>query len=287
MDAPEQTFPAAGGIGEVSARVVAVSEAEGWTVAAAGPATFRLARTSRPAWARALTIVLLPFLGLGLIFLLVRKHEEGTISVFEDRQGTKIRAVGFADQTLLEALRAPTPAAAPASPKTTPPPPPRPDRNDPPPRIDIPSQLRSPDPATVAKPSTGPAHPDQDFGHTVVRPRTSHTDTSSTMGVTIHLPDGTTWAEPPGIVIGRQPTPPEQYHALTPVAVDDGSVSKTHAAIIIENGQVSVVDLHSTNGTVVLHAGDERQCAPGERTPVLSGAIICLGDLEIRTAANL
>lgn len=69
------------------------------------------------------------------------------------------------------------------------------------------------------------------------------------------------------IVLGRNPLAPASHPTASPVPVDDPqrSVSKTHVALTATREGVLVEDLHSTGGTVVVHAD-------GEETPVLPGA---------------
>jgi len=73
-----------------------------------------------------------------------------------------------------------------------------------------------------------------------------------------------------GIEVGRS-----RSCALT---IDDESVSRVHATLLIENGELCIVDLDSTNGTFV----DDQEVEPG-RAPVAMrrGAQVMLGDVRL------
>ena len=99
------------GIGDASEQVVRVGELQGYTVVASGPGTFRLVRSTRPKWAVALAVLFAPALGLGLLFLLIRKNESGVVTVFEDRAGVKARVIGAIDPALVQFLAQPEQAS--------------------------------------------------------------------------------------------------------------------------------------------------------------------------------
>ena len=69
------------------------------------------------------------------------------------------------------------------------------------------------------------------------------------------------------IVLGRNPVAPASRPTASPVPVDDPdrTVSKTHVVLTATREGVLVEDLHSTGGTVVVHAD-------GQETPVLPGS---------------
>jgi hypothetical protein len=78
-------------------------------------------------------------------------------------------------------------------------------------------------------------------------------------------------------VVGRAPSP-ESGEGTIVIAPVDGSVSKSHARITVGADGVSVEDLGSTNGTLVLLPdGRESECTPGLRVAVPPGATIEFG----------
>ena len=69
------------------------------------------------------------------------------------------------------------------------------------------------------------------------------------------------------------------------LAVGDGakSVSKTHAMLEVESGQLFVSDLDSTNGVWIVPEGEDAiEVKPGERTNVPAGSDLELGDFVIQ-----
>lgn len=101
----------------------------------------------------------------------------------------------------------------------------------------------------------------------------------------LHLPDGS-WHEVPegGVVLGRDPIPPETHRDAEGLALDDPerSVSKSHALLAVDGGTLLVTDLASTNG-VSLEVGDSTaRIAPRVAIPVPDGAVLALGSLTLR-----
>ncbi len=73
-----------------------------------------------------------------------------------------------------------------------------------------------------------------------------------------------------GIEVGRS-----RSCALT---IEDESVSRVHAAILVEEGELCIVDLESTNGTFV----DDREVEPGKPPVAMRrGAQVMLGDVRL------
>lgn len=92
------------GPGQIAEELLRCASKLGFTTAATGSGTFRLAKTERPKWATIAAIGTAPFLGLGLLFLLVKRPVDGVATVFEDREGTKVRLVGAAGGRVAEML---------------------------------------------------------------------------------------------------------------------------------------------------------------------------------------
>lgn len=79
------------------------------------------------------------------------------------------------------------------------------------------------------------------------------------------------------VVVGRMPAPVEGAHAVQ-ITDEAFSVSKTHAALRPVSGGVEVVDQGSTNGTTIVHRGNERELDPGEPVVAAPGDTIRFGD---------
>ncbi|OJV98114.1 MAG: hypothetical protein BGO47_07345 [Microbacterium sp. 67-17] len=83
------------------------------------------------------------------------------------------------------------------------------------------------------------------------------------------------------VILGRRPSPDPAHSGAQLVALDDVTVSKTHARLELRGDQWHVVDLGSTNGVVVVSVtGSEIELAPGGEAP--AGERLLLGDLELR-----
>lgn len=85
------------------------------------------------------------------------------------------------------------------------------------------------------------------------------------------------------VLLGRAPqvarvTNSELPHLVT-VPSPQQDISRTHAEVHVQNGQVLVTDLASTNGVHVTRTGEgARRLHPGEPTVVESGHVVDLGD---------
>ncbi|MEE6282397.1 FHA domain-containing protein [Georgenia sunbinii] len=103
------------------------------------------------------------------------------------------------------------------------------------------------------------------------------------------LPDGTGLR--PGVtLVGRQPARRPQDVAIDDYAVlSERTVSKTHAALVLGEDGLLVVDRASTNGTLVEDAaGTLVRCRPWLETPVAAPATLHLGGarLQVRSVAT-
>jgi hypothetical protein len=99
------------------------------------------------------------------------------------------------------------------------------------------------------------------------------------------LADGQRLQVDGSIVLGRDPAPVSvrPHAALVPLVDPARSVSKTHAIIDVEGAELSITDLHSTNGVLVVDPhGDEFDLAPGERAVLQPGSRIELGTFVVR-----
>ena len=83
------------------------------------------------------------------------------------------------------------------------------------------------------------------------------------------------------VILGRRPSPDPAHSGAQLVALDDVTVSKTHARLELRGEQWHVVDLGSTNGVDVISVtGSELELASGGEAP--AGERMLLGDLELR-----
>lgn len=85
------------------------------------------------------------------------------------------------------------------------------------------------------------------------------------------------------VVIGRRPRSTRVTGTDLPhlVAVDSPQqdISRSHLEVRAEGDSIVVTDLHTTNGTTLLRAGaDPVRLHPGERTIVIPGDVVDLGD---------
>lgn len=84
-----------------------------------------------------------------------------------------------------------------------------------------------------------------------------------------------------GVILGRAPGPPQGFGPDEPHRIQlsspDGSISRKHVEVLLNGWLVTVVDLDSTNGTVVTPAGGVSQNLPaGGRTVIENGCVVSL-----------
>lgn len=104
-------------------------------------------------------------------------------------------------------------------------------------------------------------------------------------GITMQFSDGQIHPLSETVLVGRNPEPTVHGIAGSTIKVSDPgrSISRSHLAIgRDETGGVWIVDLSSTNGTV-LHPndGETRQCAPGAAVHFPGAGVIYFGDHHI------
>ena len=106
----------------------------------------------------------------------------------------------------------------------------------------------------------------------------------------LSLADGQQLSVSGSYIIGRDPAPvPARPQGILIVVNDPArSVSKTHAIVDLEDGHLSVTDLHSTNGVTVTRAdGSRLELDPGTRSELLAGSRIQLGDFLLTVSREL
>lgn len=84
------------------------------------------------------------------------------------------------------------------------------------------------------------------------------------------------------VLIGRRPrsvrSVGEDVPHLITVESPQHDISRNHVEIKIEDDVAMVTDLNSTNGTLLYHDGDPQRLHPGERTIVMQGDTLDLGE---------
>lgn len=260
------------GLGAASERFVQVATAHGYTVVASGPNRFRMARTYRPKWALIAAVATAALVGLGLLFLLVKRTETGDVVVAEDRAGVKLRLTGALQQPVVDALRqslgAPASNVAPVAAATA--------------FFQglASAPARAHQPAAPAyEPAPIPAYQPtyQPAAHSIVQP----TFVQPVVQPMLMLADGRAIGVGVGGVLGRDPAVDPTVPGGQLYAIADPSLSKTHLSFgPLPNG-VWVLDHHSTNGTVVSANGVSLPCMPGTRVEAPFGAQVLAGDVSL------
>lgn len=83
------------------------------------------------------------------------------------------------------------------------------------------------------------------------------------------------------VIIGRKPVPDGAFPDAQLVPIDDGTVSKTHARLVLRDERWYITDLGSTNGVLFATLmGTEVEATPG--VEIEAGDHFFLGDAELR-----
>lgn len=125
-------------------------------------------------------------------------------------------------------------------------------------------------PATVVRPSPGPAGP------APAPPRWR-----------VGFDSGESLVVEELVLVGRGPEPraDERPGRLLPLPSSDLSLSKTHAQLqVAADGALVVMDRGSTNGSLLIRQGVARSLPAGRATTLLDGDRLRLGDREMRVA---
>lgn len=139
-----------------------------------------------------------------------------------------------------------------------------------PPGISAPTSVDRPTPPPIATPV------EEDVDATRFNPR-------APAAWSLALPDGRRIAVTSVVLVGRGPSQLKAWPGAELVSVDDpdSSVSKTHAAFVLEGGALVVHDLKSTNGVLVTSsAGVETQV--DSSLVVGRGSVVEVGTYPIR-----
>jgi pSer/pThr/pTyr-binding forkhead associated (FHA) protein len=83
------------------------------------------------------------------------------------------------------------------------------------------------------------------------------------------------------VILGRRPSADSDYPGAQLVAIEDGTVSKTHARLVLRDDKWWVTDLDSTNGVLFATVlGTEVEATSGVEAE--AGDRFLLGDAEVR-----
>lgn len=274
---------------EVTARMIELMTERGeCSVASVGPGAYVFARTVQPAPVAAGTVALsvLSF-GAALGLRWVKRTEECTIRVAENPLGAALTVVGVVPREVLGSLRAElglarhvraqaaatAPVAEPIAPSLAPS---APESQ----AFDTQTWTRGRGGETLDRPT--PIHANQQV--TPDETRTTRRPIAGGPALWLELSDGQQVVFHGRILVGRNPEAGGANDVrIVRVNDPDRGVSKNHFRLFASPQGSWIEDLHSTNGTVVVHpTKGSRALVPGERVAVGEGAEIRFGGVTAR-----
>jgi len=103
----------------------------------------------------------------------------------------------------------------------------------------------------------------------------------SSHGISLAFASGEQITLTSAVVVGRSPEP---VHGARPFPLADpsSSLSKTHVVLNPVASGLEVIDQSSTNGTTIVHDGQEQKLAPGQVGLARTGDTVRFGDLAAR-----
>ena len=159
---------------------------------------------------------------------------------------------------------------------------------------DLPAHLAPRSGAPAPVPAPAPAGPGSAPGVTPMPgtiPASAPAPLAAAPQLELRWDDGTVVVVPQAAIFGRDPVASAEAARVTPkltgalslpVADDSRSLSKTHFGAGIDRGGAWIVDLHSTNGTVLHRQGiPPRPLVPGELTGVLPSDVAVFGSRQV------
>ncbi len=226
-----------------------------------------VARRHRPTWALVACICTVWVVGLGLLFLLVRRTESGDVSVVGGARGVVVTVPPVVDAEMLDRLETQLRTG---------------DLSGPPPAMVAPLATRAADdldtntvvrgvPAAVPGEVTDVASPAMD----------------DAVRLELRFPGGVVSVlDGEDVILGRAPSPRPGCRAVI-VPGDGATLSKSHLLVRYSDGRVEIEDLGSTNGTrlasgATLTVGDPVVVEPGGSFDL--GAVRCLVQLQPSSA---
>ncbi|MCB9380921.1 MAG: hypothetical protein H6513_09550 [Acidimicrobiaceae bacterium] len=267
------------GLGGTAQCFVETAERHGFRVHASSADRFRIARVNRPTWATIAGWVMVPLLGVGFIFLAMKRTISGDATIVELRTGVKLRLTGQLPDEFVATLRDALTSSPPGDTMPT--------------RsafqvVDetqmVPGRVRN---------VTSPAHSAGGGGlespvHSMPSDPLAMMPPSAGRSVpapSLRTIDGRILVAARNGVVGRDPVPqPSRPAAIHPIA--DASLSKTHFTFGVSSDGVWVVDEHSTNGTAIDVGGRVMRCTPGVAHEVPIGGRVFAGDVVFMVEAG-
>jgi hypothetical protein len=104
---------------------------------------------------------------------------------------------------------------------------------------------------------------------------------TNSRGWVVDLPDGRHVPIAAALLIGRDPDLCQGPLGAMVVALADATVSKTHLLIEPKGSQLTVTDLHSTNGTTVDTGQTAQACRPGVPVVLDTAGTVSPGDARL------
>lgn len=254
---------AAPGAGAEAARAAvlrALAARPDLTVLEVAPGRIAVTRTTRPRWALVACAATFWLVGLGFLFLLVRRTEAGEISLTDGPRGCVVTVPPILDATDHRALEAALQGEGAASPPSAPSPPAPSREHDP---ADAGLEDRTVARSSVASPAadTAPGGPELVL-------RFSAGD--------VRVPPGAS------VVLGRDPSTsgPARGELVPGTGPDAATVSKSHLLVAFDGDVATVEDLGSTNGSTLVRDGGSGPLAPEATVPVAHGDELLLGAIR-------
>lgn len=295
---------------EMRVRVQEALEADtNYSVSVLGNDRLRLARSFHPNWAIVLTVLTAPLVGLGLLFLLIKRTESCDVVVVDGPTSAVLTVTGRLLPTTAATLqevsqrdprggpRATQSDSIPAAStrRSTPAPPPRvaapPSgvRTEhsllaPPPKIDEPAGKRWATTVQVGRERSDPTESSDDSTRCPEDATRARGAQPVRRPVGLCINGSTAIDLLPGrpVYVGRDPSGDGDC-----IALGDGDlrVSKTHLRVWLDGTEVRFVDLHSTNGSVLIAPGGvELRATPGEANVLQAGSVVRFGDQVLEVA---
>lgn len=234
------------------------------------PGRIGVARTRRPRWALVACAATVWLGGLGLLFLLVRQTDAGEVAIHDGPRGCTVLLPpllgGAPAEAIVAALRGDTS--------------PTPDAPDP-----------EPPAVAVSAPAVAVGAPDDLEGRTVARRTPTATERAPdpvgvgrpTLETVAALQfDTATLVVAAGetVVLGRDPSPAGAARAEV-VPGDATTVSKSHLLVAFDGADLTVEDLGSTNGSVLLTEEGERTIDEGTSVRAGDGDRVRIGAVTL------
>lgn len=128
----------------------------------------------------------------------------------------------------------------------------------------------------TAPPAASPAAPTATPTGTVPLPEDPEPAPVATAALVLDLAGGDPIVVDGPVVLGRNPKSPAQAQAR-PVVIADEQLSRTHLLVRPVDGGLELTDLGSSNGTILVHGGVERELVAQQPTVAVAADVIQIG----------